>query len=136
MRLIRFLEDSGIRTLVGFASSDIVLWKTAGATDCASGKFFNLRRFTPSRLGPPEPEGGGGQLSYWFEESLMGYLRESDLVRVQKANLLSPESTSNPCGLAILDHREKHEGVAWVAKNSGTWVPLWLRCVVEPFKGK
>lgn len=182
MRLIRFLEDSGVRTLVGFISSDIALWKTAGATDCASGKFFNLRRFTPSRFEPPE--GGGGQLSYWFEESLMAYLRDSDLERIRQAGLLSPESKSNPHGLAILDQMEKRPGVAWLAMswrqylywfadfearfsrgevdpkvllkradgnwktldeqdifmeeraNDGSWVRLWLRCVVEAFKGR
>lgn len=115
MRLIQYFEASGIRTLVGFSSSDIVLWKTAGATDCASGKFFNLRRFTPSRFEPPE--GGGGQMSYWFEESLLGYLRESDLVRVRQANLLSLESERNPCGLAILDRMQESPGVSWLAMS-------------------
>ena len=112
MRLIRYLEESGVSVLLGFASSDIVLWKAAGATDCASGKFFNLRRFTPSRFGPPE--GGGGQLSYWFEESLMAYLRESDLLRVRDAGLLSADGKSNPYGLEILEQMVKRPGVAWL----------------------
>ena len=50
MRLIGELEGSGLRTLVGFCSSDLMLWRHAGATDCATGKFFNLRRFTRSRF--------------------------------------------------------------------------------------
>lgn len=117
MRLIRYVEDSGIHTLVGFTSSDLVLWKTAGATDCASGKFFNLRRFTPSRFESPEIGAGGGQLPYWFEESLMSYLRESDLLRVRQANLLSRESESNPYGMAILQQMETSPNVPWLATS-------------------
>lgn len=69
MRLIAALEAADIRVLVGFSSSDLILWKHAGASDCASGKFFNLRRFTRARF--EEPGSGGGQLPYWFEEALI-----------------------------------------------------------------
>ncbi len=68
MRLISYLENAKIQVLVGFASTDILLWKTAGASHCASGKFYNLRRFSPSRWS--EESRGVGQLSYWFEERL------------------------------------------------------------------
>ena len=100
VRLIRFLEQSSIRVLVGFASSDVALWKAAGATSVATGKFFNLRRFTPSRWEPP-PE-GGGQVPYWFEESVMAFLRESDLARLRRGGYLSPASLSNPYSADIL----------------------------------
>ena len=89
MKLIYTLEDSGLKVIVGYSSSDVILWKSAGATACALGKFFNLRRFTSSRF--QEPSEGGGQLPYWFEESLLSFLRESDLIRVRDANLLSTE---------------------------------------------
>ncbi|HBH11966.1 MAG TPA: hypothetical protein DDX29_02420 [Clostridiales bacterium] len=95
MLLINTLEKSGIRVLVGFCSSDVVLWKEAGASNCASGKFFNLRRFTSSRWNPDE-ENGGGQLPYWFEESLMAFLREPDFIRTQRAGILSEASQNNP----------------------------------------
>src|SRR5690606_20601909 len=76
MRLIRHLENAGVRVVVGFVATDVILWKSAGATACATGKFFNLRRFTPSRWEPPGQ--GGGQVPYWAEEALMAFLRESD----------------------------------------------------------
>ncbi|MHB8999620.1 MAG: hypothetical protein ACYC9N_08945, partial [Thermoanaerobaculia bacterium] len=87
MLLISLLEQAGISVLVGFTSTDAVLWKAAGATSCATGKYFNLRRFTRSRF--EEPPGGGGQLPYWVEESLFAYLRETDILRASKAALIS-----------------------------------------------
>lgn len=115
MRLIRYLKNSGLRVLVGFSSSDIFLWKVAGAEDCASGKFFNLRRFTPSRWDIPAE--GGGQLPYWFEESVMAYLRESDLDRIRKAEFLSEASARNPYGqkiLEVLGQRDSDPDKAWL----------------------
>jgi len=113
MRLIHELEESGLRTLVGFCSSEMMLWKHAGATDCATGKFFNLRRFTKSRF--EEPSAGGGQLPYWYEESLAAFVRESDVVRLCDNKLLSGASLSNPFGQLILDRLVKVPGTAWVA---------------------
>jgi hypothetical protein len=94
MLLIRTLEENGLHVLVGFCSSDIILWKEAGASNCASGKFFNLRRFTSSRW--DEGDSGGGQLPYWFEESLLAFLRETDIARVARAALISETSRRNP----------------------------------------
>jgi hypothetical protein len=112
MRLIRYLEQAEIRVLVGFCSSDLILWKLAGARDCATGKFFNLRRFTPSRWEPPPK--GGGQLSYWFEEGLMAFLRLSDLVRVRRAGMLSPATLANPYSVEILDRVDNSPDTAWL----------------------
>lgn len=111
MRLIRFLERAAMRVLVGFCSSDIVLWKFAEATSCASGKFFNLRRFTPGRWEIPAE--GGGQLPYWFEESMMAYLRESDVIRVRNAGLLSSASGTNPYGQEILNQKDSEPEKPW-----------------------
>ncbi len=116
MLFIRLLEDSGIKVLVGYCSSDIILWKEAGATDCATGKFFNLRRFTPSRWIEDE-EGGGGQLPYWFEESLVAYLRESDIARVQsRTNIFSEASKRNPFATEIQQNISNNQpwlGLSW-----------------------
>lgn len=112
MKLVSVLERAGLPILLGFCSSDIVLWKAAGASSCATGKFFNLRRFTPSRF--EEPSEGGGVVPYWFEEALMGFLRDSDLVRVQPRAILSPASVANPYGQQILAQRETEPGRAWV----------------------
>lgn len=100
MRLINLLEAGGQQVLVGFCSTDMVLWKAAGATSCATGKFFNLRRFTRSRF--EEPLEGGRQLPYWCEEALLAYLRESDVVRVQQAGGFSDASNRNPITPIIL----------------------------------
>ncbi|HXF23648.1 MAG TPA: hypothetical protein VN602_03965 [Gemmatimonadaceae bacterium] len=114
MRLIHALErEANLPVLVGFTSTDAVLWKAAGASSVATGKFFNLRRFTLSRF--EEPGGGGGQLPYWVEESLLAFLRESDITRVRGQNILSVASNSNPFGQRILERLAEQPGKAWVA---------------------
>jgi hypothetical protein len=113
LRLISALEQSGLAVIVGFSSIDMVLWKAVGATVCATGKFFNLRRFTESRWA--EPAEGGGQLPYWFEESLMAFIRESDLLRLRDAGLLSPVHESNPFAAEILLTLTKAPGTPWLA---------------------
>lgn len=113
MRLIATLESAGIAVLVGYSSHDMVLWKAAGASACASGKFFNLRRFTRSRF--DEPKEGGSQLPYWFEEEMLGLLRESDVLRIQKEFAFSEASKNNPYCAKILTHIEKKSGEAWIA---------------------
>lgn len=110
MRLIAALRQANMSVLVGFCSSDVMLWKAAGADAVATGKFFNLRRFTSARF--DEPSQGGGQLPYWFEESLVAFLRESDIIRVQGQNMLSDASQRNPFAQQIL---QRAPGNAWVA---------------------
>jgi hypothetical protein len=113
MRLIAAMEAAGIEVTVGFSSSDVVLWKAAGASHCATGKFFNLRRFTRTRF--EEPGGsGGGQLPYWFEESLMAFLRQSDVQRVIPMNLPNLEPSPNPFGAQILQQFTADPEKAWL----------------------
>ncbi len=114
MRFISEVERAGVRVLVGYSSTEMVLWKAAGATACATGKFFNLRRFTGSRFELPTG-GGGGQLPYWIEENLLGFLRQSDVIRVRDAELVSAASLANPYGLQILELLESAPGTAWLA---------------------
>lgn len=113
MRLIRALTDAKMRVLVGFCAADQILWSFAGATDFATGKFFNLRRFTATRF--DEPSGGGGQLPYWFEENLMGLLRESDLLRVKSEGMLSEASMRNPFSVKIFEQLDKNPPEPWLA---------------------
>lgn len=112
MKLIRLLKDSGISVFVGFCSSEFVLWKYAGAEMFATGKFFNLRRFTSSRF--DEPSNVRGQLPYWFEKNLMAYLREGDIIRLKKANMLHPDYIKNPFSIEILNRLDKPDTV-WLA---------------------
>jgi len=114
MRLISSLEAGGQHVTVAFSSSEMVLWKEAGATNCASGKFFNLRRFTISRFDEPSG-GGGGQLGYWFEEALLSFLRQSDLLRVRERGLVSAASLENPFATSILEAIPAN--AAWVAQG-------------------
>lgn len=117
MRLIRSLTAAGKRVTVGMCSSDHVLWKSAGAQHCATGKFFNLRRFTRSRW-EESADSGGGQLAYWFEEGLFAFLREADLIRCERAGLLSEASLANPYSKEILELiHQGSEHPAWVAES-------------------
>jgi hypothetical protein len=116
MRLIRALEQADLRVTVGFCSSDLLLWKAAGASNCASGKFFNLRRFTRQRF--EEQLEGGGQLPYWFEEALLAFLRQGDLLRARREGLLSEASSRNPFAQEIL-------GLLDEAARSRTKVRAW-----------
>lgn len=123
LTLIASLKTSGLRVLVGFCSSDMLLWKAAGADDVATGKFFNLRRFTRSRF--DEPTQGGGQLAYWFEESLMAFIRESDVVRMRDAGLLGSASEKNPFCQEILAQFRDSPGTPWV-KHSWRQFMYWF----------
>lgn len=86
-QLIRLLSSSGKKILVSHTSTDSILWRCAGASDCATGKYFNTRRFTTSRFDPPAK--GGGQIPYWIEEQFMAFLREPDMVRLNQIGMLS-----------------------------------------------
>jgi hypothetical protein len=115
MYLIRLLENAGKPVLVAYSSSDMVLYKAAGASHCGTGKFFNLRRFTESRFG--EPTDGGGQLAYWFEHSLLAFLRESDirlLSAVGRSDLLGEGFSDNVWTTQIREVLAADKGKAWV----------------------
>ena len=114
MRLISVLRSAGVDVTVGFSSSVVVLWKAAGATNCATCKFFNLRRFTKTRFEEPKGQ-GGGQLPYWFEESVMSFLRQSDLQRVMPMNFPSLTQSPNPFGTQILGQLANEPEKAWLA---------------------
>jgi hypothetical protein len=114
MLFIRLLENNNLKVLVGFTSSDILLWKAAGATSCATGKFWNLRRFTPSRWDPND--GGGGQIAYWFEEALLAAVRETDVLRLirDEPSLFSDASNRNPFSKDILERLSQRKRIAWI----------------------
>jgi len=116
MKLIHELKRTNKVIIVSHTSSEMVLFKTAGATHCASGKFFNLRRFTKSRF--DEPSEGGGQLSYWFEHSLLSFLRDADLTRLQTngyGHLIGTEFSNNHWSQEILKILKESPDTAWLA---------------------
>jgi len=116
MSLVRELENTGRPVLVSHCSSDMILFKAAGASHCASGKFFNLRRFTASRF--DEPAGGGGQLPYWFEHGLLAFLRGADVLRLSDSEFSTLVGTlgSNNCWASqILSNFKLDSPSAWLA---------------------
>lgn len=119
MVLIGALSRAGFKLLVGFCSSDIVLWKAAGAASGATGKFFNLRRFTRSRW--DEPSEGGQNLPYWFEEGLLAFIRDSDLVRLRFEGKLSSTSLTNPVAHEIFQKLDARKTL-----KPGEKPPAWV----------
>lgn len=116
MSLVNELKQSGRPVLVSNCSSDMILYKVAGAADCATGKFFNLRRFTKSRY--EEPKEGGGQLPYWFEHSLFTFLREADLLRLLNRgfeHLIAANHSTNYWSDKIIAHLSEKPKEAWLA---------------------
>lgn len=125
LRLIAELSDAGLRVLVGHSGPEGLMYGQAGAAAWATGKFFNLRRFTPGRF--DDPAGGGGQLPYWFEPGLMAYLREADVIRVLNAGLLSAMSMSDRFGESILRQFSEKPGAAWLADSWRLYMSLIAR---------
>ena len=113
LRLVRELTAAGVETIVSYCSTDVILYKAAGAQHVASGKFFNLRRFTTSRF--EEPSVGGRQLPYFVEEGLLTLLREPDLLRLRRAGIaLSDATERNPYSADVLGTVESGTGRAWL----------------------
>jgi hypothetical protein len=114
IKLIRLLEDAGTKVLVGFSGLDGILWKHAGATDLATGKYFNLRRFVPGRW--EEAADGGRVVPYWTDGGLVTWLREPDVQLLLQANLIDRDaSNANPYSRAILEILDSKSGKAWLA---------------------
>lgn len=114
IRLIRLLEQAGTRVLVAFSGLDVLLWKAAGATDAATGKFFNLRRFVPGRW--EDAAEGGRVIPYWTDDLLVTWLREDDVRLLDMNGLIDRENAaSNPYSVRILEILDAAKGEAWVA---------------------
>ena len=123
LRVMAALKEAELKLMVGYCSSDMVLWKAAGVDSVASGKFFNLRRFNRIRF--DEPTDKGKQLPYWFEESLMAFLREDDVARLERENWLGDASRSNPLCQAILD---RERGTPWLRLSWRQYLWWFANC--------
>lgn len=118
MSLINLLDQHAPVT-VAYSSSDMILFKAVGATNCCTSKFFNLRRFTMSRFDEP-PTGGGGQLPYWFEHNLLAFIREADIRRLQRdgyGHIIGGLSSNSRSGRCVLDSLDNNPGEAWLGKS-------------------
>jgi hypothetical protein len=117
MKFIKELKLSGCPIIVSHCSSDLLLYKYAGADHCATGKFFNLRRFTESRFDEPLNIGKrGGQLPYWFEHGLFAFLREPDLLRIKnsRSGIISSGSSNNIWADMILKNIVSEKPIPWL----------------------
>jgi hypothetical protein len=113
MSLIRTLESARSRVLVAFSGLDMLLWKSAGATDVATGKFFNLRRFVPGRW--DDPAEGGRVLPYWTDGEFIAWFREEDVRLLLRLGLLDRERAGvNPYSQEILTLLDRRSGEPWV----------------------
>lgn len=111
VHLIRLLSAQ-LRVHIAFCSHDQVLWKLAGAKDISTGKWMNVRRFSPSRW--EEEEGGGRQVPYWNEGPLLTLLREQDVKRLDREGWFNTRDfTLNPSGTKILDIVRSGSGTPW-----------------------
>lgn len=129
--LVRALEGHGCRTIVSHTSSDMILFKAVGASHCATGKFFNLRRFTRGRFETDE-ENGGRNFPYWFEESLLAFLREADIPALKRdgfCHLIGNGFSNNLYGKQILDILEEKQGKPWVGLGWRQFL-MWF-CLME-----
>lgn len=111
VHLVRLLSNE-MRVHVAFCGHDAILWKFAGATDVSSGKFFNLRRFTPSRW--RDDDGGGRQVAYWNENLLATLLRDQEVLRLDREHWFEGQHFSdNPHSTQILRILRSNTGEAW-----------------------
>lgn len=118
MLLISLLSQYAPVT-IAYSSSDMILFKAAGAANCSTSKFFNLRRFTLSRFDEP-PTGGGGQLPYWFEHNLLAFIREADIKRLQRDgynDIIGGLHSGSRSGHDILDVFDSRPGDAWLGQS-------------------
>lgn len=131
MVLVSSLEKSGCPTLVSHCSSEMLLMKAAGASHCASGKFFNLRRFTRSRF-DEQQDSGGGQLPYWFEQALLAFLRVADIARLRRSefgDFLGVGPSGNVFANQILDQFANEPQKSWLGLSWRQYL-AWF-CLAE-----
>ena len=129
-RLMRLLVNAGKRLLVGCTSTEMILWKAAGVQNVASGKFFNLRRFTLGRW-DDDASTGGRNISYWFEPTLLAFLREADVRRFMKELPICPSHRSNPYSQRILDKLKEAEYTPWLADSWRQFLYWFAQCEAD-----
>ena len=113
IHLVKLLSNV-MRVHIAFSSHDLVLWKFAGAADISSGKFLNLRRFSPARW--QDEAAKGRQVSYWNENFLLTLLRDADVITLDREGWYGFDTfDDNPFSKQILDVLLSKSGAPWQA---------------------
>jgi hypothetical protein len=111
VHMIRLLSTSQ-RVHVAFCAHDLVLWKAAAATDVSTGKWMNVRRFSPGRW--RDEDGGGRQVEYWNEPPLFALLRDQDVLRLNREGWFDGHDfKSNPAAAKIFEILRTGSGAPW-----------------------
>lgn len=112
--LLKLLEGAAVKALVAFSGLDMVLWKAFGASDVATGKFFNLRRFVPTRW--EEAGERGSVVPYFTDGDLVTWLREADLKLLENGGVFDRASAApDEYSQKILEIIDAGQGKPWVA---------------------
>ncbi len=127
MKLIGALEAAGMNVLVGYCGFDVVLWKYCGATSAATGKFLNLRRFGPERW--LDDQADGRVVEYWTEPSLIAWLRENDVLQIQRRLPALLTAAPNPFSAQILTALGSTPRAAWRGLSWRQY--LWWFAAIE-----
>ncbi|MEM6274663.1 MAG: hypothetical protein AAF735_05420 [Myxococcota bacterium] len=120
LSFVQVLSQLGMQLLVGFVGTEVPLLRAAGATDCATGKFMNLRRYSRQRFDDPPKRPGGRQLPYFFSEPLHGLIREADVARLRatgRSSWLDSAYGTNPFSEEIVAQLDSKPGTPWLATS-------------------
>lgn len=111
VHLVRLLSAS-MRVHVAFCAHDLVMWKFAGARDISTGKWMNVRRFSPGRW--QDEDGMGRQVPYWNEGPLLTLIRDQEVLRLDREHWFAGRNFSgNPSSARILEILRSGSGAAW-----------------------
>lgn len=112
VHLVRLLSES-LRVHIAFCAHDLVLWKLAGASDISTGKWMNVRRFSPGRW--RDEDTMGRQVPYWNEGQLLTLMRDQDVLRLHRKGWFEGRDfRRNPASARILEILLSGSGEAWL----------------------
>lgn len=112
VHLIRLLSEQQ-RVHVACTSHDVVLWLGAGAHDVSTGKYMNVRRFSPGRW--MDEQSGGRNIPYWCDDRLLTLIRDQEVLRLDREGWFAGRNFSdNPASQQILDILRAQTGDPWL----------------------
>lgn len=128
VHLVRLLSAEH-RVHVACTSHDAVLWLGAGAHDVSTGKYMNVRRFSPGRW--VDEQGRGRINAYWCDDKLLTLIRDQEVLRLDREGWFDGyDFSDNPTSEAILENLRGQTGEAWLRLS---WIQYmrWFANTVE-----